>query len=284
MKTSSLNKVKGVFILIAVLTPIICSAQSESSFIGRYLTSLPVVSQKMPGNLLKYRMTAVYTNMDIYGNFTSKTKVTGDYTRGLPGDTVAWNNVYISGSLKSEEPFSTGTKQEYMENIKYVSSSKMVEDEDSFKSFPANPENILARNLIWDMMSFELFAWDYYDSLKLNHPYILPDIKGQFNLGGIGNYSHKRISVSWSGTSCINRELCAVIEFNATDNKIEMNLAQIKTRGTEQYWGTILISLETKEVEKAVMYGGTIQEIEVSGLKDKLLVKTIRDLTVEKIQ
>jgi hypothetical protein len=31
------------------------------------------------------------------------------------------------------------------------------------------------------------------------------------------------------------------------------------------------------------MYGGTIQEIEVKGLKDKLLIKTIRELWVDKI-
>ena len=42
---------------------------------------------------------------------------------------------------------------------------------DAFKNFPATPENVFARNLIWDMMSIERFAWNYSDSLKLNKPY-----------------------------------------------------------------------------------------------------------------
>ena len=57
-----------------------------------------------------------------------------------------------------------------------------------------------------------------------------------------------------------------------------------KTKGTEQYWGTVWVSLKTRLMEYAVMYGGTIQEIEVTGLENKFLVKTIRELWVEKIQ
>jgi hypothetical protein len=51
-----------------------------------------------------------------------------------------------------------------------------------------------------------------------------------------------------------------------------------------QYWGTILLSLKTKNIEKAVMYSGTMQELTISGMKDKMLVKTIRELNVDKIQ
>ena len=39
-------------------------------------------------SLQKYRMTAVYTNRDLYGNFTGKTKITGDYTMGLENGNV----------------------------------------------------------------------------------------------------------------------------------------------------------------------------------------------------
>jgi hypothetical protein len=171
-----------------------------------------------------------------------------------------------------------------MENFRYIPSSKMVQEPQVFKIFPSSPENIYARNLIWDMMSFEIFAWNYYDSLKLNDPYIIPDITGQFNLADIGKYSHNKIMVTWKGISQINNELRAIIDFIAIDNKIELSMDQIKTKGTEQYWGTILVSLKTKNIEHAVMYSGTMQEIEVKGLKDKFLVKTIRELEVNKIQ
>ena len=58
----------------------------------------------------KYRMTAVYTNRDLYGNFTGKMRVSGDYTRGLAGDSAMWNNVFISSSNNFSDPFPAGNK------------------------------------------------------------------------------------------------------------------------------------------------------------------------------
>jgi hypothetical protein len=281
MKKNWKSGIKGLISILFIIVPLVSNGQSEKSFIKKYLSELPSV--KVSNAPAEYRMTVVYTNRDLYGNFTGKTKVTGDYTRGLPGDTVAWKNVYISTSQKSEEPFPQGSKKDYMENFKYIPSPKMLQ-EDAFKNFPATPENVFARNLIWDMYSLEFFSWQYFDSLKLNEPFIIPDKKGKFEMAGIGNYSHNKIMLCWDGISAVGNELYGIIDFNAIDNKIELNMEQIKTKGTEQYWGTILLSLKTKNIEHAVMYSGTIQEIEVKGMKDKFLGKTIRELTVDKIQ
>ena len=157
-------------------------------------------------------------------------------------------------------------------------------DSSAFKDFPPSPEAVLSRNLIWDMMAIEGFAWDHNDSLELNKPYNIRGSGGEFSMADIGTYSHTNIQLLWTGISAFNDELCAVIEFTATDNRIEMEIAGLKTKGTEQYWGTIWISLKTKLIENAVMYGGTIQEIEVAGMQNKFLVKTIRDLRVDKIK
>jgi hypothetical protein len=284
MKRKSKNYRTILTSMLLFTLTVMSSGQTEKKVVESYLRSIPAGKNKPVNSLQKYRMTAVYINRDLYGNFTSKTKVSGDYTRDLPGDSVVWNNVYISGSSKFEEPFKMGSKQEYMENFKYHPSEKIVSDPQVFKSFPASPENVFARNLAWDMMAIEDFAWLYLDSLKLNIPYILPDIKGDFKMSDIGSYYHNKIEVTWKGISQVDNVLCAIIDFTAFDNKIEMNMDQISTKGTEQYWGTILLSLKTKSIEHAVMYGGTIQEIEVKGLKDKFLVKTIRDLEVNKIQ
>jgi hypothetical protein len=272
----------SLLICLLVVVPSVLKGQSEKSVTKKYLTSLPKV--QVTNSLQKYRMTAVYTNRDLYGNFTGKQKVTGDYTKGLSGDSVTWNNIYISGSNSFSEPFPAGIKQEYMEGIKYIPSPKMVTEKEAFKNFPSSPENIFARNLIWDMMSFEIFTFPYYDSLKLNKPFIIPDISGQFNIAEIGTYSHNKIVLCWKGITQINSKLCSVIDFSALDNKIELSMDMIKSKGTEQYWGTILVSLKTNSIEHAEMYGGTIQEIEVKGMKDKFLVKTIRELEVNRIK
>ena len=251
--------------------------------IGKYLEVLPITSGKVGNDLLKYRMTAVYTNRDLYGNFMHKQKVSGEYTRGLENGFVSWNNVYLSGSDNFSEPFPEGKKQDYMENMKYVPSPQML-DASAFADFPAGTESVFAKNLVWDMMAIEGFAWDYTDSLKLNTVYRIPEIKGEFTMADIGTYSHTEIQICWTGISAINNELCAVIDYRALDNKIEMAMEGFKTRGTEQYWGTTWVSLKTGVIESAVMYGGTIQEIEVMGMTDKFLVKTVRELWVDKIQ
>ena len=281
MKKNLNSGFAGFLISLLIIVPSVLYGQSDKVFLKKYLTELPKVA--VSSKLQKYRMTAVYTNRDLYGNFTGKQKVSGDYTRGLENGFVSWNSIFISGSNSFSEPFPAGTNQAYMENLKYVPSSKTLEA-DFFKDFPSTPEAVFAKNLVWDMMAIEGFAWDYTDSLKLNVNYTIPDIKGEFSMADIGTYTHTKIQVCWTGISYKNGEMCAVIDFRAIDNKIEMSMDAIKTKGTEQYWGTVWISFKDKLIESAEMYGGTIQEIEVKGMKDKFLIKTIRELEVNKIQ
>lgn len=279
MKT--IIKVFGTLYVLLFLVPMVLNAQGEKAVIKKYLSGLP---QLQPAEApLKYRMTAIYVNGDIFGNFRDKTKMTGDYTCGLPGDTAIWNNATISASNIEDGDFTEGKKLDYMENFSYVPSPSMVTEKTAFRDFPATPENVFARNLIWDMYSFEVFAWMYYDSLRLNEPFIL-DNPGKFNIGEIGNYSHNMMIFTWVGMTSVGNELCNVIEFTTLDNKLELTLDQIKTKGTEQYWGTVIVSAKTRSIEKGVMYSGTVQQIEVNGMKDSFLMRTVRKLEVNRIQ
>jgi hypothetical protein len=264
-----------------MLMPVFLHAQSDRAIIKKHLEKLP---QLKPVNApQKYNMSAVYINEDIFGNFRDKTRMTAEYTNGLPGDSAEWNNVYISASNKEIEDFSNGRNLTYMEGFRYVPSPGMVTEKTAFEGFPATPENVFARNLVWDMYSFEVFAWMFYDSLRLNEPFIISR-PGQFNMGDIGNYSHSKMVITWSGLTTVDNELCNVIEFSTLDNKIEITMDPVKTKGTEQYWGTVLVSARSKSIEKGVMYSGTIQQIEVKGMKDSFMMKTIRELEISRIQ
>jgi hypothetical protein len=280
MKSKLKSEMAGLLISLLMAAPSVSNGQNVEVLIKKYLTELPSV--KISNSLQKYRMTALYVNRDLYGNFISKTKVCGDYTKGLENGTVKWNNVEIAGSKDFSGPFPDAAKQGYMEDIKYVPSSKMLGAE-AFKDFPVNPESVYAKNLIWDMMAIEGFARDYNDSLKLNRDFLIP-VRGEFNMADIGTYDHAEIQLCRTGISVINNELCNVIDYRAIDNKIELSMTGFKSKGTEQYWGTVWVSLKTSSIESAVMFSGTIQEIEATGMKDKFLVKTIRDLRVDKIQ
>jgi hypothetical protein len=281
MKKNFMMFMTAVIILSGIISDPACYGQDQKEFTRKYLTALP--SGKPESILQKYRMTAVYINRDLYGKFLTKTKVTGDYTRGLNDSLVEWNNVLIANSGDFNGQFPEGIRQEYMENMKYVPSEKMVQTE-AFKSFPSSPENILARNLIWDMLSFEIYSWMFLDSLKLNIPYTVKQINGEFDMAEIGKYNHNKILVCWKGISEINGELCAVIDFDAIDNLLELTLNQVNAKGTEQYWGTVWMSLKTKNIEQAYMYSGTMLEAQVPGMPNKFLIKTVRELHVDKIQ
>ena len=270
----------GIFSILLVITSSVSRGQSEKDIINKYLQELP--AGKGGDTIHKYRMTAVYTNMDLYGTFTGKVKITGDYTKGLENGLVNWSNIFISHSNNFSGPFPPGTRQAYMEHFTYIPSPKML-DAGSFKTFPATADAVFARNLVWDMMAIESFALNFSDSLKLNKSYRIPQTGGAFNMADIGSYAHNEIQVCWTGISAINNELCAVIAYQALDNKLELSMDGFKSKGTEQYWGTTWVSLKTKTVESAVMYSGTIQELDIHGMQNKLIVKTIRDIQVEKI-
>lgn len=266
----------------AIIQPGFANCQSTKNY-KNYLNSLPKhlkLEEKTPQ---KYLMTAEYFNKDIYGNLQNKTKVTGEYTRGLKDGSVYWNNVFIANSTDQSGSYHESVKQDFMEDFKYVPSSHLME-ESFFKNFTNHPENVLSRNLIWDMKMIEMYAWNYFDSLELNETYILPDIYGTFNMANIGTYNHAKIELNWIGISMINNKPCAIIEYRALDNKLELNLKEMKSKGSELYWGKTLISLENKQIEYAEIYSNTIQEMEIQGLSQKILMGTKRVVTLDKIK
>jgi hypothetical protein len=283
MKTNVIIVFTMTLLLTQFITPETTFSQGEKGIIKKYMQELPHGSPVFKEGPQNYRMTAVYTNRDLYGNFTGKIKITGDYTCGLENGTASWNNVSIASSGNSGGSFPEGRKQEYIENFRYNPSGDILKKE-LFKSFPSSPESIYARNLIWDMRMIEQFAWGYLDSLKLNREYRLIDHEGEFTMADVGNYEHSSIYLTWTGISFMNNELCGVIEYRAVDNKVYVQMDQISTKGTEEYWGTTWISLKTRQIEFAETYSGTFQEIAVNGLKDKILAKTIREIKVERIR
>ncbi len=249
--------------------------------IEKYLNALPENLELVEKSPQKYLMTAEYFNKDIYGNFSNKIKVTGEYKRGHKDKHVIWNNVYISQSNSPTEPYNEKAKQDYMENFSYTPSLNMLQ-ESFFESFDNDPGSIFARSLIWDMYIIEKYAWDYFDSLHQNKTYLLID-KGATDIAGIGIYDQKKIELNWIGISLMNNSICAIIEYRVFDNKLEMQTEKMKSKGSECYWGKTWVSLENKQIEYAEMYSNTVQEMAIEGLTNKMLVSTTRILKVERI-
>jgi len=119
MKNRLFPVISGILILSGISMPSISYSQNQKT-VKQFLTALPSGKPDNDGILRKYRMSAVYTNLDLYGNFNSKTFVTGDYTEGSKNNTVSWNNVFIAGSNEKTVPFNEGKKQDPMETITYI--------------------------------------------------------------------------------------------------------------------------------------------------------------------
>ncbi len=287
MKTTCMYPKKvQITIMLAFLTVISClnfSYGQRSDKVDQYLEALPSDLELKEPVPQKYLMTAVYCNKDIYGNFFDKTLVSGEYTRGLNDGYAIWNNVRIAQSNLPDGKFHEGQNQDYMENFQYVPSENMV-DESAFRDFP--PMSFHAKNLVWDMLGIEIFAWFYFDSLKLNRVYAPSDLSGSVPLAGEGFFNNKNIELTWIGISKMNGELCAIIQYSAMDNTLEMNSGDnamsFSAKGRSHYWGNVWVSLEDKQIEYTVLYEDVVMDMQFSESNNQI-INTTRELKVEKL-
>jgi hypothetical protein len=290
MKTPFIKNLKMLAITgwtcwLAVTCTVSTSAQDECKA-EQYLQALPAGLQLVEKNPQKYRMTSVYYNRDIYGNFIDKLETSGEYTRGLDNGFVKWNNVRISTSKEEEGVFPEGQKQEYMENFSYRPHEDMLK-ESAFTGFPEiNPYDFNVKNLVWDMMGFEAFAWIFYDSLKLNRFIAAEELNAKMELSGSGTFENKHIRVMLAGITTMHGEICAVIQYLAMDNPLEFNIEMSGTpltiKGRSHYWGNVLLSLEDKQIEQAILFEDVVVKVNIPGVQTDFN-NTTREIILNKL-
>src|SRR5207248_11642626 len=144
-------------------------------------------------------------------------------TRGRAGGRVRWTNVTVAEARAFDDPFPAGEKLSYMEGFTYLLSERenMLKPE-FFKGFPASPTALLARNLAWDKHMLEKFGQDYLGKLKLNETY-RPQAKPEdAPLAGAGTFQNRQIELVWLGLSRVTGALCALIQYRAFLNKLNI--------------------------------------------------------------
>lgn len=266
-------------------------------FLG-LLISIPVVAQKtrdclhyldkgLPRGLeinnkhpQQYLMVTDYVNKDIFGNFFNKFRVSGTYTRGLEEDQVSWAGVSIAESMVQDSDFSEGTPIPFMEGFTYVPSEKMMLEE-SFPGFSVH--TIYAKNLVWDMMAFEAFAWAYFDSLRLNEEFFAREMNQKIDLEGEGYFENKDIRLRWTGISQMNDKLCAVIEYITMDNPLGLKNEMFEMKGRSHYWGTIWVSIEDKHIEHGVMHEDVMMEMKMPSQPGPQMINATREIVITKV-
>jgi hypothetical protein len=174
-----------------------------------------------------------------------------------------WKNVTVAESNGPEELSAPGQKREFMEGFRYRIGPGRLDDTmktDFFKGFP--PTAVFERNLVWDTGMLEMFGQDQFEHLKLNVPYRL--ISSQdVHMPGVGTFQNRDVVLTWTGRSRRNGTECALIEYRAFFNPLEIANGAMTLKGRSHYWGEIWVSLSTKQIEYATLYEDVLGELKL---------------------
>jgi hypothetical protein len=209
-----------------------------------------------------YRFTVDYDSANVTGEVVHRQRVTGDYTRGLANGDVEWRNVGEAQADGATAPFPAPQKQDFIEGFHYPLGSPDTLKPDFFKSFP--PSAVFERNLIWDTSMFESFGQNFFDQLKLNVPLHLL-IDQDINMPSVGTFHSRDIVLEWVGRSQRNGQDCAVIDYRAFFNPLEIATGGVTIRGRSDFWGEIWVSLATKQIEYATIYEEVSGQMKLPG-------------------
>lgn len=274
MKTKMFN-----LILLFAIVGNIVNAQNKG--VIDYLYQLPNDLSLDKSVIQTFRLTTDYYDYDLKANFIRKTRVVGDFTSGLTGDSVKWNNVYISQVNDLETSFPQGQKQTYIENFKYVQSEKVL-GENFFSNMAQLDFRI--KNMVWDMLGFEVFAYTHWDSLELNTEYHAKELNGEVKMAADGTFENKDIRLTWLGITNINNEICAIIKYSQMNGPLELDMENIKMSGRSHYWGEVYVSLADKQIEYATLLEDVLTDVLIKGQSKNMLGYTVRKITLSKIK
>lgn len=265
------------FVLGFVFTTMSTSAQNapRAEFPERLPAGLDLVNSPRT-----YEMTTAYYEYDLDAHFLNKRQFVATITRGLPGDSARWDEVYYSESPDSSAPFPAGKELTYLHNYTFKADAGIV-NPDFFKNIPE--ANTFVKNLFWDVLGFDVFAYCCWDSLSLNHEYSARDINGEVDLAGIGTFKNNDIKVTWLGESRMNGELCAVIKFSVMNNPLNIKLENMSMSGRSHYWGEVYVSLEDRQIEYAGLSEDVLTNVKLKGMKNDLRGYTVRKIELKKI-
>jgi hypothetical protein len=198
-----------------------------------------------------WRFVCDYYNLDVRGNLTGRQRVSAQYQRGLPGDKVRWSDVTVADGKEWADVFPAPRKREFMDGFNYpISAVDKMMQPDFFTGFPADAHQ--ERNLVWDTHMFEGFAAAYPDELKMNIPYHAGT--GDVPLAGAGKFTNHDIQLTLVGMPERGGEKCALIDYAAFFNQLDMAAPGFRMQGRSHYWGQIWVSVSTRRIKYATLF------------------------------
>jgi len=209
-----------------------------------------------------YHFSVVYYTANRTGEVIHRQQVAGDYTRGLPNGEVEWKNVVDAQADGATAPFPATPKLDFMQGFRYRNDIGATMSADFFKSFP--PTAVMERNLVWDTGMFEMFGQNYFDQLKLNLPLQIANDQ-DVKLPDVGTFHNRDVVLEWVGRSQRNGQDCALIDYRAFFNPLQIASGGMTLNGRSDYWGEIWVSLATKQIEYATINEEVNGELKLPG-------------------
>ena len=220
-----------------------------------------------------WHFTCDYYNLDVKGHLSGRQRYSASYTRGLPGDAVRWSDVTVANASGWSGDFGPAEKQAFMEGFSYPHADAVnMTKPGFFRGFP--PMAMQQRNLVWDTHMFEGFV-ENLDHLKPNIPYHVPGAS-EMALAGAGTFRQRDLQLTLTGNSQRNGKDCAVIDYRALFNTIEMKTPALALVGRSDYWGQIWVSPVTRQIEYATLYEEVLGELTLPGQDKPMTVSVVR--------
>jgi hypothetical protein len=224
-----------------------------------------------------YRFTVVYNNANSKGEVLQRYRLSGEYTRGLADGEVIWNNVFRSDSDGPTGPFTAEQKIAFMEGFRYRNDLASTLGPDFLKGFPAAA--VVERNLVWDTGMIEYYGQHFLNKLKLNEAFHVPG--ADVNMPDVGTFNNRDAVVEWVGLSRRNGQDCALIEYRAFLNPLQIANGGVTLKGRSEYWGQIWVSLATRQIEYGTLYESVTGEVKLPGQNGTQVVNVFRSGVLE---
>jgi len=260
--------------LIRISTIVVLLAQAASS----QTWSLPQGAEVKDSGPRTYRFTVDYNTANTRGEIVQRQRLTGEYTRGLPGHEVAWRKVAQADANGATAPFGAPQKRDFMEGFRYRNDAQSTMKPDFFQGFP--PAAVFERNLVWDTAMIESFGQDFFEHLNLNEPYHYA-ANQDVHMPDVGTFHNRDVLVEWIGRSRRNGQDCALIEYRAFFNPLEITNAAMTLKGRSDFWGQIWVSLGAKQIEYATIYENVMGELKLAGQEGLQNISVFRSGTLE---
>jgi len=225
-----------------------------------------------------YRFVVDYNTANTRGEMVFRQRVTGLYTRGLSDGAVMWKNVTMADAVGATASFGVPQKSDFMEDFRYHNDLASTMGPEFFKGFP--PTAVMQRNLVWDTGMIEMFGQNYFDQLRLNEPHQIlsnQDVK----IPDVGTFRNHNVVLEWIGRSQRNGQECALIDYQAFFNPVQIATGGMTLVGRSDYWGEIWVSLETKQIEYSTLNESVVGEMKLAGQDTPQVVNIFRSGVLE---